>query len=79
MNFKRKYKKLPPDATFSQIMRNSFVSRYTNKRYYEYIAGEKFLIVETTDNQTDEVKIKKYSCSAMKSKVKKKKGYISLF
>jgi len=79
MNFKRKYKKLPPNATFAQIMKNSLVSRYTHKRYYEEIDGEKFLVVERTDNKTDKITIKKYSCSAIKSKVKKNKGYISLF
>tara|TARA_B100002019_G_scaffold280481_1_gene283485 strand:+ start:569 stop:808 length:240 start_codon:yes stop_codon:yes gene_type:complete len=79
MKFKRKYKKLPPDATFAQVMRNSLARRYTHNRYYEEIEGEKFLVVERTDNKTDTVTVRKYSCSSLKAKSKKKKGYISLF
>ena len=79
MRFKRKYKKLPKDATFAQIMKNSFASRYSNKRYYEDIDGERHLVVERTDHKTDKVTVKKYSLSQLKAKTKKKKDYISLF
>jgi len=79
MRFKRKYKKLPKDATFAQIMKNSSASRYSNKRYYEDIDGEKYLVVERTDHKTDKVTVKKYSLSQLKAKTKKKKDYISLF
>tara|TARA_B100000085_G_scaffold281376_1_gene307829 strand:- start:679 stop:918 length:240 start_codon:yes stop_codon:yes gene_type:complete len=79
MRFKRRYKKLPENATFAQIMNNSLARRYSNKRYYDEVDGEKFLVVERTDHKTDKTVIKRYSCSELKSKTKKKKGYISLF
>jgi len=78
MRFKRKYKKLPEDATFAQIMNNSLARRFSHKRYYDEVDGEKFLVVERTDKKTDKVVVRRYSCSALKSKTKKK-GYISLF